>query len=72
MANRKKCEPNIAEIRRLGRELGMSRGRITRNVGIDTVCNMKRFQLVILRAEESETVMRQREFAQLLFTKSQT
>ncbi len=67
MANKKHTQINIIEVRKASRNLGMSRGRVTRNIQADTVCDIRRFQLVFLLKEEDE-VKRQRDFAKILFS----
>lgn len=66
MANKKQEEINIIEIRNTSRSLGMSRGRVTRNIRIDKVCGIRRFQMAFLLNEDN-IVKKQSDFAKVLF-----
>ena len=67
MSNKKHKEINIIEVRKMSRSLGMSRGRITRNIQADKVCDIRRFQLAFLLREEEEA-KEQGDFAKVLFS----
>lgn len=60
---------SIIEIRKKSRDLGMSRGRITRNVRIEIASNIRQFQIVFILDEKDKAKM-QKEFEKTLFTKS--
>ena len=66
MSNKKHIETNIIEVRKASRSLGMSRGRVTRNIHADKVCAIRRFQMAFLLKEDDE-VKKQSDFAKLLF-----
>ena len=68
MANKKCSERSIIEVREISRNLGMSRGRITRNVHAGKVCDIRQFQLALLLKAEDEA-KEQRDYAKLLFSR---
>ena len=59
---------NIIEIRKKSRDLGMSRGRITRNVTTEIVSNIRQFQ-VFLIADEKDKAKIQKELKKTSFSK---
>lgn len=67
MANKKNERTEILEIREKSRTLGMCRGRITRNIDVDKVCDIRHFQLTIVLQNEDEA-KRQSEFVKMLFS----
>lgn len=68
MARKKGEELNIVEVRKKSRNLGMSRGRVTRNMQVDKVCNIRCFHLAIIQQEASKA-KKQSDFVKLLFSK---
>ncbi len=68
MSKKKNEQINIIDIRTTSRNLGMSRGRITRNIQMDKVCDIRRFQLTFLLKAEDEAE-KQNDFAKVLFSR---
>lgn len=68
MADKKCKEISIIEVREISRNLGMSRGRITRNIHAGKVCDIRQFQLSFLLKAEDEA-KEQREYARMLFSR---
>lgn len=67
MSNKKIEKTDIIEIREKSRTLGMSRGRVTRNIEVDKVCDIRHFQLTIILQDEDEA-KKQSDFVKMLFS----
>jgi len=67
MSKKKNDKLNIIEVRTASRTLGMSRGRITRNIQAEEVCNIRQFQLIFLLKADDEA-KEQSDFAKILFS----
>lgn len=64
MSTNIKKEPNIKTIRARSRRLGMSRGRITRNLKVHELSDINHFQFELLM--EKDTPNQQKEIVKLL------
>ncbi len=67
MSKKKNNQINIIEVRAISRNLGMSRGRITRNIQAEKVCDIRRFQLAFL-LKADDVAKKQSDFAKVLFS----